>query len=180
PDLSFQHPPDHSSSDHFSLDDSSSDSSSDYSSDSSSGHSVPDSSVDAPATIFVGPSHKRCRSLNVSVSLATPVPRALSPIRADLLPLRKSIRDVADIDVDIVAAEAAAVREADVRVEVGIRSDGEDEAKEEAESGDIGTIEIGVDRVSEVKSAQGDQGCRMFVSRVFIRSDGHSIFPSLV
>ncbi|GKE20439.1 hypothetical protein Tco_1431951, partial [Tanacetum coccineum] len=55
-----RYPPDHSSSDHFSSDDSSSDSSSDssldYSSDSLSGHSLLDSSVDAPATISAGPS----------------------------------------------------------------------------------------------------------------------------
>ncbi|GJZ32340.1 hypothetical protein Tco_0577776 [Tanacetum coccineum] len=58
--LTLRYPPDHSSLNHFSSDDSSSDDSSsdsssdslsDYSSDSSSGHSLPDSSFDAPATI---------------------------------------------------------------------------------------------------------------------------------
>ncbi|GJX42495.1 hypothetical protein Tco_0257485 [Tanacetum coccineum] len=165
--LASRYPPNHSSSDHFLSDDSSSDSSldssSDYSSDFSSGHSLPDSSVDAPATIFARPSRKRCRSPFVSVSLATPILGALSPIRADLLPPRKRIRGVVttsdyddsieesyeaytepDIDSDVQAdidvdAEATATREVDVGVEVGIRSDREDEVEEEAES---------VDRVS--------------------------------
>ncbi|GKA87797.1 putative reverse transcriptase domain-containing protein [Tanacetum coccineum] len=135
--LASRYPHNHSSSYHFSSDDTSSDSlsdsSSDYSSDSSSGHSLQDSSVDAPTTIFAGPSRKRCRSPAVSLSLATPVPGALSLVCADLLPLRKRIKD---IDVDTAAAEVAATKEADVRVEFGIRSDGEEEAKEEAESGD--------------------------------------------
>ncbi|GKD30842.1 hypothetical protein Tco_1241620, partial [Tanacetum coccineum] len=140
--LASRYPPNHSSSDHFSSDDSSSDSSSDssldYSSDSSSGHSLPDSSVDTPVTISTGPSCKRCRSPAVLVSLATPVPGALSPVYADLLPPRKRIRDAitafdfddskkesyeaytkpdidsdvqADIDVDTAAIEAATARE---------------------------------------------------------------------
>ncbi|GJT69766.1 putative ribonuclease H-like domain-containing protein [Tanacetum coccineum] len=153
--LASRYPPGHSSSDHFSSDDSSSDSSSNYSLDSSSSHSLPNSSVDTPATISTGPSHKRCRSLTVSVPLATPVPGALSLVRVDLLPPNKRIRgtvtasdyddsieesyevyieldtdsDVqADIDVDTTVIEAIAAREADVGVEVGIRSDREDEA----------------------------------------------------
>ncbi|GKE23688.1 hypothetical protein Tco_1435200 [Tanacetum coccineum] len=89
--LASRYPPKHSSSDHFSSD-SSSDSSSNYSLDSSSGHSLPDSFVEALVTIFVGSSRKRCRSHAVSVSLATLVPGALSPVRADLIPPRKRIR----------------------------------------------------------------------------------------
>nr|GEW91032.1 reverse transcriptase domain-containing protein [Tanacetum cinerariifolium] len=111
--LSSRYPLDHSSSDYFSLDDSSSD----YCLDSSSSHSLLDSSVDTPSTIFTRPSRKGCRSPAISVPLATPVPRALSPIHADLLPPRKRIRDVqADIDDDTTATEAATAREADVRV----------------------------------------------------------------
>ncbi|GKD17710.1 putative reverse transcriptase domain-containing protein, partial [Tanacetum coccineum] len=79
--LASRYPPDHSSSYHFSSDisspDSSSDSPLDYSSDSSSGFSLPDSSFNALATIFAGPSHKRCRSPTASVPLATPIPRTL-------------------------------------------------------------------------------------------------------
>nr|GEV82361.1 putative reverse transcriptase domain-containing protein [Tanacetum cinerariifolium] len=155
---------------HFSSDDSSfdslSDSSSDYCLDSSSGHFLPDSSVDAPATISVRSSRKRCRSPVVLVPLATPVPRALSPIRVDLLPPCKRIRGAVttsdyddsteesyeaymdpdidsdvqeDIDADTTAAKAAAAGKSDVRVEVGIGSDGEEKAKNRGpimESGD--------------------------------------------
>ncbi|GKB54826.1 hypothetical protein Tco_0905579 [Tanacetum coccineum] len=186
--LASRYPPDHSSSDHFSSDDSSSDSSSDlsldYSLDSLSGHSLPDYSIDTPTTISVGPSCKRCRSLAISVPLATPVPGALSPVRADLLPPRKRIRDKvtasdyddsieesyeaytepdidsnvrADINVDTAAAEAATTREVDLGVEVGIGSNGEDELEEKAKSGDRGTIEIEVDRVSDIESTQREQ-----------------------
>ncbi|GKD65258.1 hypothetical protein Tco_1307366, partial [Tanacetum coccineum] len=182
--LASRYLPDHSSSDHFSSDDSSSDSlsdsSSDYSLDSSSGHSLPDSSIDAPTTIFVGPSRKRCRSPTVSVPLATPVPGALSLVHADLLPPRKRNKGAVtassyddsteesyeaytkhDIDfivqayndVDTAVAEAAAAREADVGVKVGIGSNGVVEAKEEAESVDRGTIGIGFDRVLDIESA---------------------------
>ncbi|GJR42673.1 hypothetical protein Tco_1310776 [Tanacetum coccineum] len=90
--LALRYPLDHSLLDHFSSNDSLLDSSSDSSSDSSLGHSLPDSSVDAPATISPRPSYKRCRSLAVSVPLATPITGALSPVHADLLPPRKRIR----------------------------------------------------------------------------------------
>ncbi|GJW64098.1 putative reverse transcriptase domain-containing protein [Tanacetum coccineum] len=132
-----RYPPDHSSSDHFSSDDSSFDSSSDYSSDSSSGHSLLDSSVDAPATISGG--HlvrvlRRVRRHTWSPTLILMF-RHTSMLILWLLRLH---------------------READVRVEVGIGSDGEDEAEEEAESGDRGTTDIGVDRVLDIESAQGE------------------------
>ncbi|GKB38497.1 hypothetical protein Tco_0883439, partial [Tanacetum coccineum] len=101
---------DYSSSDHFTLDDSSrdspsdspsetsSDSHSDTSSDSSSRHSssgyaISDSPCDSPTTTYAGPSHKRCRSPTLLVPIASPVSRALSLVRADLLPPRKRIRD---------------------------------------------------------------------------------------
>nr|GEU59148.1 hypothetical protein [Tanacetum cinerariifolium] len=91
--------------------------------DSSSSHSLPDSSVDTPATIFMRPSRKGCRSPAISLPLATPIPRALSTIHADLLPPRKRIRDVqADIDDDTTTTKTATAREADVRVKVGIGS----------------------------------------------------------
>ncbi|GKC73530.1 hypothetical protein Tco_1119413, partial [Tanacetum coccineum] len=80
----------------FLLDDFSSDtspgSSSGYSSYTSSDHSILDSSFDSPATSFAGLSHKRHRSPVVSVPLATPVPRALSLVRANLLLPHKRIR----------------------------------------------------------------------------------------
>nr|GEW23467.1 putative reverse transcriptase domain-containing protein [Tanacetum cinerariifolium] len=91
--------------------DSSSDSSSEASSnfhsdasfDSSSRHSLSDhSSPDLPST-FVGPSRKRRRSSMTSVPALPPVFIALSPIRADLVPSPKRVRDsgyLADVEVD--------------------------------------------------------------------------------
>ncbi|GJY88096.1 hypothetical protein Tco_0502724 [Tanacetum coccineum] len=94
--LASRYPPDYSSSDHFSSDDSSSDSSSDspsgYSSDTSSGHSILDSSFETPAVSFAGLLCKRRRSPVVLAPLATPVLGALSPVRADILPPCKRIR----------------------------------------------------------------------------------------
>ncbi|GJU73998.1 putative reverse transcriptase domain-containing protein [Tanacetum coccineum] len=98
---------DYSSSDHFTADDSSrdslsdslletsSDSHSDTSFDSSSRHSssISDSPCDLPTAIYVGPSHKICRSPTSSVPVASPVCGTLSPVRADLLLPRKKIRD---------------------------------------------------------------------------------------
>ncbi|GJT35584.1 hypothetical protein Tco_0926003 [Tanacetum coccineum] len=119
--LTLRYSADYSSSDHFTLDDSSrdspsdssletsSDSHSDTSSNSSSRHSssgyaISDSHCDSPIAISVGPSRKRCRSLTTSVPTALPVPEALSLVRADLLPPRKRIRDfdsVTDFEVSL-------------------------------------------------------------------------------
>ncbi|GJR91812.1 hypothetical protein Tco_0215823 [Tanacetum coccineum] len=100
---------------YFSPDDSAQDSSSDSSSeastdfhsdassDSSSRHSLSDhSSSDLPST-FVGPSRKRRRSPMASVPALPHVFGALSPVRADLIPSPKRIRDSgysADVEVD--------------------------------------------------------------------------------
>nr|GEU37596.1 reverse transcriptase domain-containing protein [Tanacetum cinerariifolium] len=161
----YRYLPDHSSSDHFSSDDSSLHSSF----DSSSGYSLDSSSV----------------------PLATRVPGTLSPVRTDLLLPRKRIKGAvttsdyddstkesdeaytepdidsyvqADIDANTAAVEAAAAWEADVRVEVGIGSDREDEA----EFGDRCTIKIGVDRVLDIESAQREQGRRMLAELVLV------------
>nr|GEX87286.1 hypothetical protein [Tanacetum cinerariifolium] len=87
---------DHSSLDHFLLDDSSLDSlldsSSGYSLDISSRHSIPDSSFDTLIAISARPSRKRCRSSTSSALISLPVYGALSPIHANLLPPRKRIR----------------------------------------------------------------------------------------
>nr|GEZ97352.1 hypothetical protein [Tanacetum cinerariifolium] len=85
---------------HFALDDSlrdtSSSPSSSFSLDTSSdsplddlSDSSYDQSLPAPSS---GPSCKRSRSPAASVSLSSPIPRALSSARADLLPSPKSIR----------------------------------------------------------------------------------------
>ncbi|GKF42769.1 hypothetical protein Tco_0126111 [Tanacetum coccineum] len=99
--LAERHPTDHSSSD------SSSEASSDFhldaSSDSSLRHPLSDhSSPDLPST-SAGPSRKRCRSPMTSVPALSPVSGALSPIRADLIPSPKRVKDSgysADVEVD--------------------------------------------------------------------------------
>nr|GEU36725.1 hypothetical protein [Tanacetum cinerariifolium] len=125
----------------------------------SSPHIHTSSSHSTLAVSFARPPRKRRISLVVLVSLATPVPGALSPACVDILPPHKRIRgsvstiaqddsteesykaytepnidfDVqTDIDDDTTVVEAAAAREADVGVEVSIRSGGEDEAEEKA------------------------------------------------
>nr|GEY05370.1 hypothetical protein [Tanacetum cinerariifolium] len=108
--LVVRHYVDHSSSDYFSLDDSardssldsSSEASSDFHSDSSSRHSFLDhSSPDLPST-STGSSRKRRRSPMTSVPALPPVSGALSPIRADLIPSPKRVKDssyLADVEV---------------------------------------------------------------------------------
>ncbi|GKC29045.1 hypothetical protein Tco_1036339 [Tanacetum coccineum] len=110
---------------------------------SSAGHSTSDSPCDSPTTTFAGPSRMRHRSPTTSVLVASPVPGALSPVYADLLPPRKRIRDSnfmtnfepdidpdvhADIDACVAFIDDIAARGTDVRVEVSTA------AEEEAES----------------------------------------------
>ncbi|GJW86061.1 hypothetical protein Tco_0159206 [Tanacetum coccineum] len=147
-------PLDHSPSD--SLSETSSNSHSDTSSDSSSrhsspGHSMLDSPCDSPTATFAGPSRKRRRSPTTSVPVASPVPRALSAVRADLLSPRKRIKDSdsvtdfkADIDACIAFADDIAARGTDVRVKVRTA------AEEEADFSARGMIEIVVDRVTHL------------------------------
>nr|GEW11441.1 hypothetical protein [Tanacetum cinerariifolium] len=113
--LTVRHSVNHSSSDYFSPDDSARDSSSDSSSeassdfhsdalsDSSSRHSLSDhSSLDLPST-SARPSHKRCRSPMIPLPALSPVSGALSPVRTDLIPSAKRVRDfgyLADVEVD--------------------------------------------------------------------------------
>ncbi|GKD34842.1 hypothetical protein Tco_1250351 [Tanacetum coccineum] len=99
--LAMRHSADHSSSDSSS--EASSDFNSDASSDSSSRHSLPNhSSHDLPST-YAGPSRKRRRSPMASVPALPLVYGALSPVRADLIPSPKRVRDsgyLADVEVD--------------------------------------------------------------------------------
>ncbi|GJR70099.1 putative reverse transcriptase domain-containing protein [Tanacetum coccineum] len=99
--LAVRHSADHSSSDSSS--EASSDFHSDASSDSSSGHSLSDhSSPDLPST-SAGPSRKRRRSPTTSVPALSPVSGALSPVRANLIPSPKRVKDsgyLADVEVD--------------------------------------------------------------------------------
>ncbi|GJX45637.1 hypothetical protein Tco_0262313, partial [Tanacetum coccineum] len=81
----------------------SSDFHSDASSDSFSRHSLSDhNSPDLPST-SAGPSRKRRRSPTTSVPALPPVSGALSPVRADFIPLPKRVKDsgyLADVEVD--------------------------------------------------------------------------------
>ncbi|GJQ89294.1 hypothetical protein Tco_0000433 [Tanacetum coccineum] len=174
--LALRYLADYSSSNNFTSDESSRDSLSDTLSETSSdsysdtssnsplrhssaGHSTSDSPCDSPTTTFAGPSRMRRRSPTTSVLVASPVPGALSPVYADLLPPRKRIRDSnfmtdfepdidpdvhADIDACVAFIDDIAARGTDVRVEVRTT------AEEEAESSARGTIRIGVDRVTHL------------------------------
>ncbi|GKF25982.1 hypothetical protein Tco_0081876 [Tanacetum coccineum] len=87
----------------YSSSEASSDFHSDALSDSSSRHSLSDhSSPNLPST-SAGPSHKRRRSPMTFVPSLLLVSRALSPIRDDLIPSPKRVRDsgyLADVEVD--------------------------------------------------------------------------------
>ncbi|GJX22680.1 putative reverse transcriptase domain-containing protein [Tanacetum coccineum] len=145
-------PLDHSLSDSSS--ETSSNSHSDTSSDSSSrhsspGHSMLDSPCDSPTATFARPSRKRRRSPTTLVPIASPVPRALSAVRADLLSPRKRIKDSdsvtdfeADIDACIAFADDIAAKGTDVRVKVGTADE------EEADFSARGMIKIVVDQVT--------------------------------
>ncbi|GKF04716.1 hypothetical protein Tco_0035384 [Tanacetum coccineum] len=99
--LAVRHSVDHSSSDSSS--EASSDFHSDASSNSSSGHSLSDhSSPDLPST-SARPSRKRRRSPTTSVPTLSPVFGALSPVRANLIPSPKRVKDsgyLVDVEVD--------------------------------------------------------------------------------
>ncbi|GKA77052.1 hypothetical protein Tco_0783513, partial [Tanacetum coccineum] len=131
---------DYSSSDYFTSDDSSrdspmssssetsSDSSSDALSDSSSVPSIPHSpaaTTERPShSSSAGPSRKRSRSPTTSIPVSSPIPRALSSVRADLLPPRKRIRSsdsVMDLEVSSdESSESSVPRETGLRVDVDV------------------------------------------------------------
>ncbi|GKC97339.1 hypothetical protein Tco_1167614, partial [Tanacetum coccineum] len=105
----------------------------------------------------VGPSRKRSRYPTTSVPLSSPIPGALSSVRADLLPPRKRIRSsdsVTDLkpdidhevhtEIDKCIAYAYALRDGgiDARVVVEIV------AREEVETSTRGTVEVRDDRVT--------------------------------
>nr|GEU92641.1 hypothetical protein [Tanacetum cinerariifolium] len=167
--LALRYSADYSSSDHFTLDDSSEDSSSDSlsetssdshsdtSSDSSSrhsslGHSISDSPCDSPIAISVGPSSKRRRSPTTSLSVASPVPEALSLEHDDLfLPCKRNRNshfmtyfEVSSEDGFMPHVHREIARGTDVRVEVRTV------AEEEVESSAKGMIKIEVDRVTHL------------------------------
>ncbi|GJT00894.1 hypothetical protein Tco_0822063 [Tanacetum coccineum] len=98
----------------------SSDFHSDASSDSLSRHSLSDHSSPDLLSTSAGPSRKRRRSPMTYVPALPPVSRALSPVRADLIPSPKRVRDsgyLADVKVD--------PRESSLRDDVIIRGSDE-------------------------------------------------------
>ncbi|GJR46241.1 hypothetical protein Tco_1314344 [Tanacetum coccineum] len=103
----------------------SSDFHSDASSDSSSRHLLLDhSSLDSPST-SAGPSRKRRRSPMTYVPSLSHVSGALSPVRADLIPSPKRVRDsgyLADVEVDPrESSEPSRSRGTDVGVDDDIK-----------------------------------------------------------
>nr|GEZ77990.1 hypothetical protein [Tanacetum cinerariifolium]GFA85151.1 hypothetical protein [Tanacetum cinerariifolium] len=135
--------------------------------------SAGDSSFESSA----GPSRKRCRSHDATVTSFIPALGALVPSRADLILPRKRFRDsispeasveeyidayvLADIKADattIVVAvdidvEAGVDTGIDRKVDVGV--DIKDEVEGEVESSARGTMKVGVDVVAEIDVPDG-------------------------
>ncbi|GKF38149.1 hypothetical protein Tco_0118210 [Tanacetum coccineum] len=148
--LAERHSADHSSSD------SSSEASSDFhldaSSDSSSRHSLLDHSSPDLLSTSARPSRKRCRSPMTSVPALSHVSGTLSPVRADLIPSPKRVKDSgylaedsdpeiqAEIDECIAYADALRDRGIDARVVV------EAVDRDETETGVRGLVEVRVER----------------------------------
>ncbi|GJZ68343.1 reverse transcriptase domain-containing protein [Tanacetum coccineum] len=139
-----------------------------------------------------GPSRKRYRSPDTTVPSSIPALRVLVPTLVNLLPPRKRFRDSIlpkdsveeDIDADVledIKADAMVVEVAtgmyiETRVDAGIgmevddRVDIEDEVEGEAESSDKGTMEVGVDVVSEIDIPDEGRGHLDRIERVRARS----------
>nr|GEY08043.1 hypothetical protein [Tanacetum cinerariifolium] len=201
--IALRYSSDYSSLDHFTSDDSSRDSSSETSSNShsdtssdsplghsSSGHSISNYPCDSLTVTFAGPSRKRRRSPTTLVPIASPVPRALSPVRADLLLPRKRIRysdSVTDFEADIDACFAFTddieARGTNARIEVGTTTEEKveedhpdlvrvDESLEVMQRGlDVvmqelygNMVEISVQRLRVIESVQRDQGHRIMAT----------------
>ncbi|GJW18532.1 hypothetical protein Tco_0025968 [Tanacetum coccineum] len=156
--LAVRHYVDHSSSDYFSPGDSARDSSldssseassdfhSDASSDSSSRHSLSDhSSLNLPST-SAGPSCKRRRPLMTSVLALPPISGALSPVRVDLIPSPKRVRDsgyLADVEVD---PRETSLRDDVIGIDARVVVEVVD--REESEMGTRAPVEVRVERVT--------------------------------
>nr|GFB86518.1 hypothetical protein [Tanacetum cinerariifolium] len=186
--LAMRHFVDHSSSDYFSLADSTRDSSpdssseassdfhSDISSDSSSRHSLSDhSSLDLPST-FAGPSRKRRRSPMTYLPALPHVSEALSPVCADLIPSPKRVRDsgyLTDVEAEIdeCFAYADALRDRGIDARVVVKAVDQDEIETVDVTyetlGDLvqrfhdHTEAIPVHRVQVIEEVQREQGHRI-------------------
>ncbi|GKB64208.1 putative reverse transcriptase domain-containing protein [Tanacetum coccineum] len=161
--LAVRHFVDHSSSDYFSLDDSARDSSSDSSSkassdfhsdasfDSSSKHSLLDHSSPVLPSTSAGPSCKRRRSPMTFVPALPPISGALSPVRADLVPLPKRVLDSGYLaDVERFRQRLTSVSLMRMLLGIGVYARVVIEAvdREESETGARGPVEVKVDRVT--------------------------------
>ncbi|GKC76400.1 hypothetical protein Tco_1127174, partial [Tanacetum coccineum] len=152
--LPVRHSADHSSSDPSS--EASSDFHSDALSDSSSRHSLSDHSSPDLLSTSAGPSRKRRRSPMTSVPALPLVSGALSPVRADLIPSPKRVRDsgysadVEDIDPEIQAEIDECIAYADALRDRGIDARVVVEAvdRDETETGVRGPVEVRVERVT--------------------------------
>ncbi|GJW46626.1 putative reverse transcriptase domain-containing protein, partial [Tanacetum coccineum] len=132
----------------------SSDFHSDASSNSSSRHSLSDHPSPDLLSTYVGLSRKRRRSLMTYVPALSSVSRALSPVRADLKPSPKRVRDsgyLADIEVDpreaslrddVIVKDALRDRGIDARVVVEVVD------QKESETGMRGPVKVKVERVT--------------------------------
>ncbi|GJT45363.1 hypothetical protein Tco_0954078 [Tanacetum coccineum] len=136
--LASRYPSDPSSLDSHS--DTSFDSSSRHS---SSSHSISDSPCDSPTATSARPSRKRCRSPTASVYVASPVRRTLSPVRADLLPPHKRIKDFDFVTNLEVSSEEGYVSY--VPREVGLGVDVEDSYEPYTEPGVDFVIQADID-----------------------------------
>ncbi|GJS43166.1 putative reverse transcriptase domain-containing protein [Tanacetum coccineum] len=127
---------------------------SDASSNSSSRHSLSDHPSPDLLSTYVGPSRKRRRSLMTYVPALSSVSRALSPVRADLKPSPKRVRDsgyLADVEVDpreaslrddVIVKDALRDRGIDARVVVEVVD------RKESETGTRGPVKVKVERVT--------------------------------
>ncbi|GJR59815.1 putative reverse transcriptase domain-containing protein [Tanacetum coccineum] len=147
--------PTHDDSARDSSSDSSSEASSDFHSDalsdSSSRHSLPDhSSPDLPNT-SARPYRKRRRSPMTYVPVLPPVFETLSPVRADLIPSPKRVKDsgyLADVEAEIdecfAYADALRDRGIDARVIVEVVD------REDSKTGTRGPVKVRVERVTHL------------------------------
>nr|GEW49976.1 reverse transcriptase domain-containing protein [Tanacetum cinerariifolium] len=131
---------------------------------------------------FAGPSRKRSRSPTISISVSSPVPRALSFVCADLLPPRKRIRsfdsatdleDCLDESSELSVPKETKINECiaytdALRAErIDDRVVAETVAREEVEASTKGTVKVRVDRVTHpmvlddiVKPAQEEEAIK--------------------
>ncbi|GJZ16642.1 reverse transcriptase domain-containing protein [Tanacetum coccineum] len=109
------------------------------------------SARDSSSESSAGPSRKRCRSPAATVTSFIHATRALVLSHADLLPPRKRFRD-------FISLEDSVKEDIDTDVLENIKADAtvvKDDVKEEVESNDKGTMEVGVDVVARIDIPDG-------------------------